>query len=129
MTDPIADFLTRIRNAYLVGKKQVTIPHSKTKQSLAKIINDAGFIDSVSIKDTKPQKTINLTLRYINKIPAISGIKRVSKPGLRQYVRSDKIKPILSGQGITIITTSQGLMTGTTARKKSIGGEIICQIW
>ena len=129
MTDPIADLLTRIRNAYLVSKAEVTMPHSNMKEKLAKILEKSGYIEKVSVTNTKPQPTLTLTLSYIKKLPVVTGIKRLSKPGRRLYVRSNNIKPVLSGQGISIISTSQGLLTDKQAKQKGLGGELICEVW
>lgn len=129
MTDPIADLLTRIRNAYLVSKPEVSLPHSNMKEKLAKILQKYGYLQKVSVTPSKPQPTLNLTLSYIKKLPVVTGIKRLSKPGRRLYVRSNHIKPVLSGQGISIISTSQGLLTDKQAKQKGLGGELVCQVW
>ena len=128
MTDPIADMLTRIRNAQAVNKPTVTIPYSTIKLNLAKTLKKEGYINDVSVSKTTP-KTLTVTLKYVDKIPAITQIERVSKPGRRVYLKSDQIKPTLSGHGITIVTTNQGIMTAKEAKKNNLGGEAICQVW
>ena len=129
MTDPIADFLTRIRNAYLVKKTRVEMPYSQTKESLAKILESAGYLEKTEVKKSQPHKVLRLTLHYVNKLPALSGLERLSKPGRRLYIRANSIRPVLSGSGFAIISTSQGLMTSKEARKKGIGGELVCKVW
>ncbi len=128
MTDPIADMLTRIRNASLVRKKEVCVPFSKIKLSIAKILVSAGYLESVEEKkDQKPY--ILIKLKYNNKQPAIGHIARVSKPGLRNYVKSDEIKQVLNGFGISIFSTPKGLMTGQQAKAAKVGGELICEVY
>jgi len=129
MTDPVADLLTRIRNGYMVNKSSITVPHSKMKLELSKILKTHGYLRSVEVKSQKPQNQILLTLNYINRLPSITGIRRLSKPGRRLYIRSDKIQPVLSGKGLAIISTSRGLLTGKQAQKQSIGGELVCKVW
>lgn len=129
MTDPIADMLTRIRNAYKVNKATVDIPHSNLKQAIANLLVNQGYLDSVQVLPTDPQKTIRVTLRYVNSKPVITKVIRISKPGRRVYQSAKELKPILSGHGISILSTSQGIITDSQARQQNIGGEIICQIW
>jgi len=129
MTDPIADLLTRIRNAFLAKKETVEIPFSKVKHAICNILVKEKYLTAVSIKNTKPTKTLSLNLRYINHSPAATSLKRISKPGRRIYARADKLPRPLSGQGIAIISTSQGITTDKLARQKGIGGEILCQIY
>lgn len=129
MTDPIADLLTRIRNAQMAGHQTVNVPHSKIKEELANLIKENNYLESVKITGEKTKKTLELTLKYINKSPAIEKIDRISTPGRRIYVKADKILKVLSGYGITILSTNKGIITGESAKKKNIGGEIICQIW
>ncbi len=128
MTDPIADFLTRIRNGYLARKAEVVVPYSKFKESLANILKDAGYITDFSINQSN-HKTLTLNLRYLEKLPVLTQISRLSKPGQRLYTRSHNLKPILSGQGIVVVSTPRGLMTNSQARKAGLGGELICKIW
>lgn len=132
MIDPISDMLTRIRNTQAVGHATVDLPFSKIKLSLAEILKKEGFIKNVSKKGRGIKKIIEIELLYEDKksaIPKITQIKRVSKPGKREYARVKDIRPVLGGRGISIISTSQGLMTGKEAKKKGLGGEILCEIW
>lgn len=134
MLDPISDMLTRIRNAQRAGHREVAMPFSKIKLAIAKILEERKFIDSVK-KDAEGKfPVLKMVLSYdlsqrTKKIPAISGIKRVSKQGQRVYVKKDSIKKIKNGYGISIISTSKGLMTGDAAYKKGLGGEVICEVW
>ncbi len=130
-SDPIADFCTRIRNGYLSQKTKVIAPSSKVILQLVKIIKKEGYIKDFIIKSENPcQKTLEITLAY-NKEgkPLLTKIERVSKPGLRIYQKSKKISKVLSGFGVSIISTPKGLMTGDEAKKKNLGGEVICQLW
>jgi len=130
MTDPIADMITRIRNGYLARNKTVEIPHSRIKAELAKILVEEKFLTKMEITGKTPsEKKIGLELRYENKQPAISKIKRISTPGRRIYARADKIPAVRQGFGITLVSTSVGLMTNRKAKNKNLGGEIICQVW
>lgn len=129
MTDPIADMLTRIRNGYQARKETVSLPYSKINQDLAKIMVKKGYLEKVEVARENKFKALVLTLKYVNQKPAISKIKRVSKPGLRVYCPSKKLKRPNMGIGIKIISTSSGLMVGQEAKKKNLGGEIICEIW
>ena len=130
MTDPIADMLTRIRNANSVYHDKVEIPGSKIKEAIAVILKSEGFIkDYETIADNK-QNTIRVSLKYgSNREKVISGIKRISKPGLRVYAKKDQLPRVLGGLGVAIISTSQGMMTDKAARKAGLGGEVICSIW
>ena len=130
MTDPIADFLTRIRNANTVYMEKVEIPASKTKKNLANILKEEGYIKDVEyIKDGK-QGFLRLYLKYgSNREKVITGLKRISRPGLRVYAQKDEVPKVLGGLGIAVISTSQGLMTDKEARKAGIGGEVMCYIW
>lgn len=129
LTDPLADMCTRIRNGYQVRQKTVRIPFSKMKKAVAKILIAEGFIKEEKTEGKGKKKTIILSLRYQGKKPALTGIKRVSRPGRRTYSRADKIPTVLSGLGVSIISTPKGLMTNREAKKKNLGGEIICSIW
>jgi small subunit ribosomal protein S8 len=129
MTDPISDMLTRIKNGYLAGQKQVEMPSSKMKMSLAKILAEESFLKKVEQKIVEKRPKLVLTLAYHGKKPAISEIQRVSRPGRRFYVRAKQISSVISGLGRLIISTPVGLMTGQSARKKSLGGEVICKVW
>lgn len=129
MTDPISDLLNRIRNAQAVLKEQLSVPFSNLNHEIAKILEKKGFIKKVEKKGRTYKKVIEITLKYDEKKPAISGLKRVSRPGQRIYKGFKEIKPVRSGYGILIISTSKGLMTDKEARKQKLGGEIICEIW
>ena len=129
MTDPIADMLTRIRNGYQAKIGVVELPHSKINQSIAKIMVKKGYLKKAAVDKKNKFKTLVLTLKYVNKKPVVNGIKRVSKPGLRIYCQSKKLKRPDLGIGINIVSTASGLMTGKEAKKKNLGGEIICEIW
>ena len=126
MTDPIADMLTRIRNANQMRNKEVAMPLSKMKLEIAKILDSEGFIEKYTVKDN----TLTLTLKYgQNKERVITGLKRISKPGLRVYAGSDELPRVLNGLGIAIISTPKGVMTDKLARKNNVGGEVIAYIW
>lgn len=126
MTDPIADMLTRIRNANQMRSKEVAMPTSKMKLEIAKILDSEGFIEKYAVKDN----TLTLTLKYgQNKERVITGLKRISKPGLRVYAGADEIPYVLNGLGIAIISTPKGVMTDKLARKNNVGGEVIAYIW
>lgn len=130
MTDPIADMLTRIRNGSKAGKKWVDIPASRLKKELARILVEEHFIKNFRYVEDKKQGEIRVFLRYDeNEKPMIRGIRRVSKPGLRIFAGAEKLPRVLNGLGIAIISTSSGVMTDRDARRKGVGGEIICQIW
>ena len=126
MTDPIADMLTRIRNANQMRNKEVSMPTSKMKVEIAKILENEGFIEGFNVKDN----TLTLTLKYAeNKERVITGLKRISKPGLRVYAGAKEIPKVLNGLGIAIISTPKGVMTDKLARKNNVGGEVIAYIW
>jgi len=129
MTDPITDMLNRVRNAQAVNKETVNIPFSNLKYEIAMILKKDGFIEKVEKKGKKTKRIMEITLKYIDKIPAISGLKRISKSGQRIYLPSKKIKKVKGGYGIAIISTSKGLMTDKEVRKQRLGGEVICEIW
>ena len=130
-TDPIADYLTRIRNANSAGHRVVEIPASKLKKEITKILFDQGFILSYKFDDSTVQGTIKIALKYdkVTKEPVIRHIERASRPGLRKYAGADNLPRVLNGLGIAIISTSQGVMTGKKARELNIGGEVICYIY
>ncbi|MHC1578666.1 MAG: 30S ribosomal protein S8 [Dehalococcoidia bacterium] len=128
-TDPIADMLTRIRNAIMASHESVLVPSSKVKLSIAKVLKEQGFIDRYEVLKGKPQSMIEVHLKYTNERPAILGLERVSKPGLRVYVRGHEIPRVHGGLGIAIVSTSRGIMTGQEAWKQHLGGEILCYVW
>ena len=129
MTDPIADMLTRIRNANQNRASSVVIPTSKVKEEIAKILKDEGFIEDYTIDGEGVQKNITLTLKYKNKERVITGLKRISKPGLRIYVNKEDVPQVINGLGIALISTSKGIMTDKEARKQGVGGEVLAYIW
>ena len=130
MTDPIADMLTRIRNANQNRSKAVTMPSSKMKETIASILKEEGFIEDFEIEENDVQNNLKLTLKYgKNKERVITGLKRISKPGLRVYANVDELPRVLNGLGIAIISTPKGVMTDKLARKNNVGGEVIAYIW
>ncbi len=129
MTDPIADMLTRIRNAYMAGKKSVKIPYSKLKANIAEILKKSNYIDNIKVSTEGNHKNLNLSLKYINSKPAINHIERISKPGRRVYSKVNHLTRPLSGYGLAIISTSSGVMSVKNAREKNLGGELICKVW
>ncbi len=130
MTDPIADMLTRIRNASSVKHDSVDIPRSKLKEELARILKDEGFIREYKVLEDDKQGTIRVYLKYdANKGQIIKGIRRISKPGLRVYANKEEVPRVLGGLGVAILSTSQGIMTDRSARKEGVGGEVICYVW
>ena len=128
-TDPIADMLSRIRNAIAVNKFEISLPHSKIKEAVARLLKDSNFIDDVSVADDTVGKTMTLRLNPENSNTRITEIKRLSKPGRRYYVNAKDIPTVMRGRGIVIVSTSRGLMTGKTAKSANIGGELICKIY
>lgn len=130
MTDPIADMLTRIRNANTAYREEIAMPSSKVKASIADILKREGYIRDYAVDPTKPQATLRLALKYSpQRERAINGIRRVSKPGLRVYCQRDEVPRVLGGLGVALISTSQGLMTDREARKRGIGGEVMAYVW
>lgn len=130
MTDPIADLLTRIRNALMARHGTVDMPHSKIKVSIVKILEQEGFISGQHVVEKDPFLTVKVELKYdSDRVPAIRSLKRVSKPGCRVYVRRDEVPLVLGGMGINILSTSSGIMTGKQAVKEGIGGEVLCEVY
>jgi small subunit ribosomal protein S8 len=132
MTDPIADMLTRLRNANIAFHDEVLMPSSKQKEALARILVSEGYIVGFEVGDdsSRPGRQLKITLKYSqDRERTISGLKRVSKPGLRVYSKADGVPRVLGGMGIAILSTNQGLMTDREARKRRVGGEILCQVW
>lgn len=129
MTDPISDFLTRIRNACAAQQEQVLIPFSKMKAELSRILQEEGYIWSYEVDTTATHPRLKLKLKYQDKAAVIRKIDRVSKPGLRKYVGSDEIPRVLGGLGISILSTPRGIMTGAKARKAKVGGELLATVW
>ena len=128
MSDPIADMLTRIRNAGKALLPVVELPHSRMKESVAKILKSEGYVGDVAVEGNVGKK-IKIRLKYQGKKSVIEGLKRVSRPGLRRYVGSTEIPRVLNGMGISIVSTPEGVMTGAEARKKNLGGELLCNVW
>jgi small subunit ribosomal protein S8 len=132
-TDPIADMLTRVRNALMVGHAMVTLPSSKIKVEIAKILKEEGYIDDYFVTDDKPQPVLRIRLKYTGdrreRKPVITGIKRVSKPGRRIYTQKVDIPWVLSGMGTAILSTPKGVITGQQARRLGVGGEVLCYVW
>jgi len=128
MTDTISDMLTRIRNASRVMLPAVEMPHSKMKESIAHILKKEGYVAEVAVEGKVPKK-IKLKLKYEGRKSVIEGLRRVSTPGLRRYVNATKIPHVRGGLGISVVSTSQGVMTGTQARKSNLGGELLCYVW
>jgi small subunit ribosomal protein S8 len=130
VTDKIADMLTRIRNANSMGYTDVTVPASKMKIEIARILKEEGFIKDYKVTGESVQKTIEITLKYgEKKEKVITGLKRISKPGLKVYVKNTEVPKVLNGMGIAIISTSKGIMTDKEARKQNVGGEVLAYIW
>ena len=129
VTDSISDFLTRIRNASKAGKLRVDIPASNMKKNMAEILKKQKFINDYSFIEDNKQNIIRIELKYSNGNPAINGLRKISKPGLRVYKRSDQMPRVLNGLGIAVVSTSKGLLTDNEARRESVGGEVICYIW
>jgi small subunit ribosomal protein S8 len=130
MSDPLADMLTRIRNGVMAKFDAVEMPTSKTKVNIAKVLQDEGYVTGYQVSGTGPQGTLTINLKYsADQSPVISGIKRVSKPGLRKYARAGEIPTVLNGLGIAILSSSKGVITDKTARASNVGGEILCEVW
>jgi small subunit ribosomal protein S8 len=129
-SDPIADMLTRIRNAQLARHPKVDVPASKLKMDIARILKEEGFITNFKLAEDGAKRSIRIYLKYTpGNVPLISRIERVSRPGCRVYVGSKEVPRVLGGLGVNILTTPKGVMTGSTARKENVGGEVLCQVW
>ena len=130
MTDPIADFLTRVRNALQADQEEVEIPASRFKAELARILSEQGYIEGYTTEPARVGDTLRLRLKYTDdRRPVISGLRRVSRPGRRTYVNRDQVPKVLGGMGTAIISTSRGVMTGHDARREGVGGEVVAQVW
>lgn len=130
LSDPIADFLTRIRNACSAGHRTVDIPHSKMKENIAKILKEEGYVVDTVVQGEIPKKHIRIHLKYdADKVSIIRGLQRISKPGLRQYVSGKKVPRVLGGLGIAVLSTPKGIMTDRQARHERVGGEYLCEVW
>ena len=129
MTDPIADMLTRIRNAVFAGHRTLTMPASKTKRRIAEILKDEGYIADFAVRDEGPQGFIDIDLKWQGGQAAIEGLQRESRPGQRRYAKVNDIPKVRNGLGIMIVSTSRGMMTDRAARKAGVGGELVCSVW
>ena len=130
LTDPIADMLTRIRNANMAEKQVVAMPHSKMKSEIARLLKAEGFIKDYTMENEDGKPVLNIFLKYtIEREPVIQGLRRISKPSCRKYVNSEEIPRVLGGIGLAILSTSSGVMTDADAREKKIGGEVLCYVW
>jgi len=128
MTDPISDMLTRLRNAGRAMLPDVEVPHSKLKESIAHLLKREGYVAEVSV-ESKPHKRIRIKLKYNGRKPIIEGLRRISTPGLRRYVGATEVPRVRGGLGTSILSTSEGVMTGVQARSKNVGGELLCELW
>ena len=130
MTDPIADFLTRIRNGIMAAHEEVVIPDSKFKREMARILDEQGYIEGFEVRPGEPGERIVVRLKYTeNRTSVISGLRRVSRPGQRMYVDAKHVPKVLGGMGTAIVSTSQGVMTGHDARRAGVGGEVVAEVW
>jgi small subunit ribosomal protein S8 len=129
MTDPVTDMLNRIKNAQASQKEQVVVPFSNFKYEIAKLLESEKLVGKIEKKGRKAKKVIEIALKYEDKTPAISGMRKVSRPGQRIYSPAHNIKPVKGGYGISIVSTSRGLMTGKDAKRQKLGGEILCEVW
>ncbi|MFA7693473.1 MAG: 30S ribosomal protein S8 [Candidatus Hydrogenedentes bacterium] len=130
MSDPIADMLTRVRNGLQAGKQTVDVPRSNLKVAICRVLTEQGYLGGFEETETPAPGIIRIQLRYLtNRKPVLQGIKRISKPSLRVYLRHDEVKPVRSGLGISILSTSKGVMTGKQARAQKLGGELLCEAW
>ncbi|MEI8285451.1 MAG: 30S ribosomal protein S8 [bacterium] len=129
MTDPIADMLTRLRNATSAGLPSLTLPYSKLKSDIAQILKKEGYIKDTELVTDDGHQNIRIQTKFVNKTSAISGLKRVSRPGLRRYVGAGEIPRVLGGMGIAVLSTSRGILSGHEARKQKVGGELLAYIW
>ena len=129
MTDPIADLLARIRNAYLAKHDRLDVPTSKVKAEVCRLLKEQGYIEGVESMDGEPRGVLRIFLKYDNGEPVIRHLRRVSTPGRRVYMGSDELRPVLNGLGVGIISTSQGLLSDSEARARRVGGEVLCEVW
>lgn len=129
LSDPIADFLSRLRNAARSNRNDVSAPYSRMKEEIAKILKQEGYIAGFEIDTQAKPAQIKVTMKFVNRVPALSGLRRVSRPGLRKYVGSTDIPRVLGGMGVAILSTSRGVITGRQARKEKVGGELVAVVW
>jgi small subunit ribosomal protein S8 len=128
-SDPIADFLTRLRNASRSHRSDVVVPYSRMKEEIARILKREGYITDFEIDNTTTPALLKLTMKFVNRTPALTGLRRVSRPGLRTYVGSKEVPRVLGGMGVAIISSSRGLMTGREAKRENVGGELVAVVW
>jgi|SRR6516225_11469865 small subunit ribosomal protein S8 len=129
LTDPIADFLTRLRNAASSHRADVKLPHSKIKEEIARILKEEGYIAEYEVDHSLHPAVIKVKMKFVNRTPALTGVKRVSKPGLRKYVGADEVPRVLGGMGTSIVSSSRGILTGRQAKRENIGGELLAIVW
>jgi small subunit ribosomal protein S8 len=129
VTDPIADYLVRLRNAISAGHDKVDIPASRLKLEVTKILKEEGYIQNFKIQEDNKQGTIRIALKYVDGSNVITGLKQVSRPGRRIYSTKDKVPKVIGGLGVSIVSTSRGIMTGEQSQKSGVGGEVLCEIW
>jgi len=129
LTDPIADFLTRLRNAATSHRADVKLPYSKIKEEIARILKEEGYISEYEVDHSSRPAVIKVTMKFVNRTPALTGIKRVSKPGLRKYIGADEVPRVLGGMGTSIVSSSRGILTGRQAKRENIGGELLAIVW
>jgi small subunit ribosomal protein S8 len=129
LTDPIADFLTRLRNASQSGKAEILAPYSKMKAEIARILKQEGYISAFELESTGKHPRLKVVTKFVNRAPAITGLKRVSKPGLRKYVGAQEVPRVLGGLGISILSTPKGILSGREAKKENVGGELLAFVW
>lgn len=129
LTDPIADFLTRLRNASQSGKAEVLAPYSKIKHEIARILKQEGYISEFEVESSGNHPQLKVVTKFVNRAPAITGLKRVSKPGLRKYVGAQEVPRVLGGLGISILSTPKGVLSGREAKKENVGGELLAFVW
>jgi small subunit ribosomal protein S8 len=129
LTDPIADFLTRLRNAASSHRADVTLPHSKIKEEIARILKDEGYIAEYEVDHSVRPALIKVKMKFVNRTPALTGVKRVSKPGLRKYIGAGEVPRVLGGMGTSIVSSSRGILTGRQAKRENVGGELLAIVW
>ncbi len=129
LSDPIADFLTRLRNAAGANLREISVPHSRIKEEIAQILKQEGFIAGYEVDRNPRPAQIKVALKFINRVPALTGLKRVSRPGLRKYVGAREVPRVLGGMGVSILSTPRGVITGREAKKENVGGELLAVVW
>jgi small subunit ribosomal protein S8 len=129
LTDPIADFLSRLRNASRSHRADVTVPYSKIKEEIARILKDEGYIAEYEVDHNPHPAVIKVTMKFVNRTPALTGVKRISRPGLRKYIGSGEVPRVLGGMGISILSSSRGILTGRQAKRENVGGELLAIVW